>query len=243
LRAIGGDALLVPESPALGGFGYDIGGRLFNIDTLKFYEVLIGMQRGGALGALRAVERPVVCEIGAGWGGFAYQFKTLFPRATYVIVDFPELFLFSATYLKTVFPDATLRFVGTSAEVSLGGWRDADFVFVPNTLASVVTSLPLDLTVNMVSFQEMTDEQVRGTPGLAADRRVSAAVQPQSRALAIQRRARQRDRGAVGLVPAHRSHGAGTDYTTAMKKAPDGRRGVLAPSLDTAITSAGSIAI
>ena len=102
----------MPESPALGGFGYDIDGRLFNVDTLKFYEVLIGMERGGVLAALRERERPVVCEIGAGWGGFAYQFKTLFPRSTYVIVDFPELFLFSATYLATVFPDARLAFVG-----------------------------------------------------------------------------------------------------------------------------------
>src|SRR5262245_58681764 len=29
LRDIGGDGLLVPESPALGGFGYEIDGRLF----------------------------------------------------------------------------------------------------------------------------------------------------------------------------------------------------------------------
>ena len=82
LREMAGDSLLVPESPALGGFGYDIGGRLFNVDTLKFFEVLIGMERGGVLAAVRDRERPVVCEIGAGWGGFAYQFKTLFPRST-----------------------------------------------------------------------------------------------------------------------------------------------------------------
>ena len=49
-------------------------------------------------------------EIGAGWGGFAYQFKTLFPKTTYVVVDFPELFLFSASYLVTVFPEAKVRF-------------------------------------------------------------------------------------------------------------------------------------
>ena len=89
LQELGGDGLLVPESPALGGFGYAIDGRLFNVDTLKFYEVLIGMERGGVLPALRRNERPVVCEIGSGWAGFAYQFKTLFPRATYVLVDFP----------------------------------------------------------------------------------------------------------------------------------------------------------
>jgi hypothetical protein len=35
LRELGGDALLVPESPALGGFGYAIDGQLFNVDTLS----------------------------------------------------------------------------------------------------------------------------------------------------------------------------------------------------------------
>ena len=94
LRELGGDGLLVPESPALGGFGYEIDGQLFNVDTLKFYEVLIAMERGGVLPAIRAAARPVVCEVGPGWAGFAYQFKTLFPASTYVLVDFPELFLF-----------------------------------------------------------------------------------------------------------------------------------------------------
>jgi glycosyltransferase involved in cell wall biosynthesis len=166
LRELGGDGLLVAESPALGGFGFDIGGRLFNVDTLKFYEVLIGMERGGVLAALRQCQHPVVCEIGAGWGGFAYQFKTLFPDSTYVVVDFPELFLFSMTYLATVFPEARLAVVGPGeppADV-----RGADFVFVPQTLADRDTIGNPDLLVNMVSFQEMTDAQVRRYADLAA---------------------------------------------------------------------------
>ena len=171
LRAIGGDGLLIPEASALGGYGYDIGGRLFNVDTIKFYEVLIGMERGGVLGAMRDLDRPVVCEIGAGWGGFACQFKTLFPRATCVIVDFAELFLFSATYLGAVFPDARIVFAGTDDAGAINGWRDADFIFVPHTHARLVSALPLDLTVNMVSFQEMTDAQVRAYAGMAASAR------------------------------------------------------------------------
>ena len=111
IELAGGDQLLVPESRALGGFGHEIDGRLCNIDTLKYFEVLIGMERAGVLGALRgAAQRPVVLEIGAGWGGFAYQLKRLFPDVTYVIVDLPELFLFSATYLATTFPDAKTWF-------------------------------------------------------------------------------------------------------------------------------------
>jgi glycosyltransferase involved in cell wall biosynthesis len=167
LRALAGQAPLVPESPALGGFGFTIDGRLYNVDTLKFFEVFVGMERGGVLPALRAIDRPVVCEIGAGWGGFAYQFKTAFPRATYVIVDFPELFLYSATYLGAVFPEARLLFAGMDGSQSLEGWRDADVVFVPHALSHLVSALPLDLAVNMVSFQEMTDAQVSGYAAMA----------------------------------------------------------------------------
>jgi putative sugar O-methyltransferase len=168
LRELGGDALLVPESRAMGGFGYELGGQLFNVDTLKFYEVLIGMERGGVLPAMRQIERPIVCEIGAGWGGFAYQFKTLFPRSTYVVIDFPELFLFSATYLGAMFPGSRMLFWGEGEDRALEEWRDADFVFVPNTLATRASTLPLDLAVNMVSFQEMTDEQVRDYASIVA---------------------------------------------------------------------------
>jgi hypothetical protein len=162
LVEIGGEELLVPESPALGGFGFSIDGALYNIDTLKYYEVLIGMREGAILDELRrGRERRVVWEIGAGWGGFAYQFKTLCPNVTYVISDFPELFLFSAVYLMTVFPDARVVFYGGESTDDLDGrWRDADFVFVPNTLLEAVRPERLDLTVNMVSFQEMTTEQV-----------------------------------------------------------------------------------
>jgi len=168
LRSLHGDALLVPESPAMGGFGYRFGDRLFNIDTIKFYEVLIGMERGGVMSAVRGIDRPLVCEIGSGWGGFIYQFKMLFPRTTCVLVDFPELFLFSATYLGAMFPEARLLFVGTDGAASIDGWRDADFVFVPHSLSRLVSTLPLDLTVNMVSFQEMTDTQVRSYAAMAA---------------------------------------------------------------------------
>jgi glycosyltransferase involved in cell wall biosynthesis len=216
LRELGGDGLLVPESPALGGFGYEIGGRLFNVDTLKFYEVLIGMERGGVLAALRQRERPVVCEIGAGWGGFAYQFKTLFPKSTYVIVDFPELFLFSATYLATVFPDARLAFAGAD-DTPLG---DADFVFVPQTLASRDTVGALDLLVNMVSFQEMTDAQVRRYADLGAATgcqliySFNRGRSPYNTELINVSNALA-DRYQLTEVPV-----LDTDYTTAMKRLP-----------------------
>ncbi len=154
--------LLVPEWRPLGGFGFEIDGQLFNIDTLKFFEVLIALQKGSVLQEFRGnSDRRLVWEIGAGWGGFAYQFKTLCPNVTYVISDFPELFLYSATYLMTAFPGAKVAFWGEEpVDRLLDRWRDLDFIFLPNTSLAEMTLPRLDLTVNMVSFQEMTEAQV-----------------------------------------------------------------------------------
>ena len=78
---LGGRDLLIPEPPDMGGFGFEIEGLLYNIDTLKFYEVLIAMQRGGVLSELREPgDRKLVWEIGAGWGGFPCQLKTVCPK-------------------------------------------------------------------------------------------------------------------------------------------------------------------
>jgi glycosyltransferase involved in cell wall biosynthesis len=167
LIELGGEELVVPEHEALGGFGYQLPRGLFNVDTIKFLEVLVAMKRGGVLETLtQAGSPPTVLEIGAGWGGFAYQLKTLVPAARYVIVDFPELFLFSATYLRTVFPAARIAMLGQGddEEAAVAG---ADFVFVPNADAARVIDLAPDVAINMVSFQEMTSAQVRGYAALA----------------------------------------------------------------------------
>ena len=159
---VGAPDLLVPEWPELGGFGFIVDGRLFNIDTLKFFEVLIALDKGAVLQEFRGnTDRRLVWEIGAGWGGFPYQFKTLCPNVTYVITDFPELFLYSATYLMTAFPNARVAFWGEAPTADLlARWQEYDFIFMPNTALDELTPPRVDLTVNMVSFQEMTQEQV-----------------------------------------------------------------------------------
>src|SRR4029434_4088212 len=162
LLEVGGPDLLVPEWPALGGFGFEIDGGLFNIDTLKFFEVLVALEKGAVLQEFRGnADRRLVWEIGAGWGGFPYQCKSLCPNVTYVISDFPELFLFSSTYLMTAFPDARVAFWAEDLPDRLfDRWRNLDFIFLPNASLGELRPERLDLTINMVSFQEMTDAQV-----------------------------------------------------------------------------------
>jgi hypothetical protein len=169
LRELDGADLLVPEPGLLGGFGFEIDGALFNIDTLKFYEALIALDRGGLLSQFRdPSDRTVVVEIGPGWGGFAYQFKTLFPGTCYVLVDLPELFLFSGVYLLSAFPEARVAFWNDEQPLEPRLLTDHDFVFVPHTSFIAMHTARLDLAINTVSFQEMTSDQVRGyVEGLA----------------------------------------------------------------------------
>ncbi len=162
LSAIDRRGLFVPESPRLGGFGFDVGPGMANLDTLKFYEVLIGMDKAGLIEPLsKGRRRKVVVEIGSGWGGFAYQLKTLCPRITYVCVDLPPTMLFSSVYLSSQFPDARVLFYGQpDFETEIRRIETYDFVFLPHYYFPRLPKVRVDLGINMVSFQEMTSDQV-----------------------------------------------------------------------------------
>lgn len=162
LRAIDDRGLFVPESPLLGGFGYDFGGDLCNLDTLKFYETLIALEKAGELDAFRNSEdRRLVVEIGSGWGGFAYQFKKLFPNVTYVCCDLPQSLIFSSIYALSLFPTAKGLIYGECADEDIcKQWQDYDFIFLPHYAFQQQSLADTKLGINMVSFQEMTTEQV-----------------------------------------------------------------------------------
>ncbi|RJQ38995.1 MAG: putative sugar O-methyltransferase [Dehalococcoidia bacterium] len=165
LKHLDGEGLFVPESPLLGGFGHVVDGALVNLDTLKFYETLIAMNKAGLLDDFRnrSDERRVAIEIGAGWGGFAYQFKTIFPNTCYIIFDLPQTLLFSAVYLKALFPKAAMLIYGDKPEGQLlDSYQSYDFTFLPDFFFNQMKLNKVDLAINMISFQEMTTEQVTG---------------------------------------------------------------------------------
>lgn len=139
----------------LGDFGFEIEGSLVNLDTLKFFESIMALNLSTQLHRLQNMSRPVIVEIGAGWGGFLSMLKQYVPNAQLVIVDLPHTMIFSATYLPTAFPDCSVGFLG-SAEFT----GQEDIIFMTSEQFPVWKPKKIDLGINMVSFQEMTSMQV-----------------------------------------------------------------------------------
>jgi hypothetical protein len=162
----GDPALWLEEPAALGGFGFHsrVNGhsKRFNEDNLRFYRVLSLLQDAALL---RDFQRPdarrVVWEIGGGWGGFAYQFKTVCPNVTYLITGSTNLLLLSGVYLKTLFPAASFRFYDPErSDAFWCEWNTVDFAFAPESVVASMRPPTLDLTLDLMSLEMMNPSRV-----------------------------------------------------------------------------------
>jgi hypothetical protein len=154
--------LLIDEPAALGGFGFRGFGKVYNEDTLRFFRVTSLLQDAALLKDFRpGGRRRTVWEIGGGWGGLAFQFKTLCPDVTYLITGQAEMFLVSAVYLMTIFPRARVRFYDPAAPDDF--WRDwdqVDFAFAPECIVARMRPPSLDLVLDMMTLERMTPARV-----------------------------------------------------------------------------------
>jgi len=162
LRRQGNDALFVQESPLLGGFGFRRQHGLYNEDTIRYFKTLTALQDGAILDEfLGNTQRRLVWEFGGGWGGFAFQFKTLCPNVTYVISGIPETLLVASVYLITTFPDARFRFYGERKEGDVwSDWQQTDFVFVPESEVASLRPPRLDLVADLMALRNMTNGRI-----------------------------------------------------------------------------------
>jgi hypothetical protein len=153
LLEAGDPALWLGEPAVLGAFGVRCRGRLVNEDSLRFYRVLSLLQEAGVLRDFRGDAAPTVWEIGGGWGGFAYQFKTLYPEATYLITGMPEVLLVAATYVQTLFPAAHVRyFDDRRPDAFWEDWDQVDFAFAPDSIVGDMRAPAIGLTLDLDSL-------------------------------------------------------------------------------------------
>jgi putative sugar O-methyltransferase len=156
LRDLSKDLDFFGETGILGDFGFEIDGQLVNLDTLKYFESIIALSLAGELDRLRNYERPVILEIGAGWGGLLAMVKKHIPNSQLVVVDLPLSLLFSATYLPSAFPHVSVGFFGSSKFTG-----NEDLLFLTPTQFRDWKPKYINLAINTVSFQEMTSNQIK----------------------------------------------------------------------------------
>jgi hypothetical protein len=157
--------LICDEPP--GGIGQMLDdGRFVSLDSIRFQKVVNTLYRQGILDALRTPARATrssIIEIGGGFGGLAHHLSNILGNTTYVIVDLPECFLFSASYL-TLLNETKKLYIYNPADFSSfidsSEARSYDFILVPNYRLEALRRWTFDFALNTCSFQEMSDEQI-----------------------------------------------------------------------------------
>jgi hypothetical protein len=148
------------------GLGVNYKGRIVNANIARYQNCISILYHAGAFNYLdAAAKRPIVVEIGGGYGGLAHgMVAALRGQATYVIVDLPEILMMSGAYLLTHHGDRSV-WIYDEAEARQGIFAQNvlahDIVLVPNYAADRLLELDdIAVFINMQSFQEMTDSQV-----------------------------------------------------------------------------------
>jgi putative sugar O-methyltransferase len=141
-----------------GETGFVINGVIVNHDTYAYLERVFVMQKMGVLDRLLGKNRPIILEIGSGYGALSYYVKQLIPGCVYICLDLPECLIFSALYM-TKFHDDGLLFDENSTVEQI---TDHGAAFVPNYMFDrlVESGLKIDLAINTLSMSEMSEDQV-----------------------------------------------------------------------------------
>jgi hypothetical protein len=162
LRRQGGEELFVQESTLLGGFGFKRQHGLYNEDTIRYFKAITALRDGAVLGEFGGDgPRRLVWEIGGGWGGFAFQFKTLRPHVTYLITAPAETLLVSAVYLMTAFPDARFRLYCDSRDrAPWADWEQIDFILAPESELRSLEPPRVDLVVDLMALRRMSGSRM-----------------------------------------------------------------------------------
>jgi hypothetical protein len=149
---------LIPETDTLGTWSVMVSDELHSEDSIKFSLAAAALYDGAVLTAIQsASRRPLVWEIGGGWGGFARHFKTLCPGATYLITASPARLLVSAVYVMAAFPEARCRFhLESASSDTWEGWEQLDFVFASDTALETLHPPRPGLTIDLGELLTMT---------------------------------------------------------------------------------------
>lgn len=117
----------------------------------SFYNDIYGNILGGILAGR---QRPVLADLGAGYGLLDYFTLRRFSDFTFLDFDLPETLCLAAYYLMNVWPEKKALLYG-EAEYSTGSHAHYDLVFMPSWEIEKLGADSVDLFINTNSLGEM----------------------------------------------------------------------------------------
>jgi hypothetical protein len=148
----------VVELPNAGNpFGYRINGNI--VSTAQFKLHYHARQTYNLVNNIGT--KPVVAEIGGGFGGIAYYLFKMGFKGTYLNFDIPETLILSAYFLNKAFPDKNILFYDGQEYITLEDINKYDIILMPNFILKRAPDLSVDIVVNTRSFSEMPVETIR----------------------------------------------------------------------------------
>lgn len=145
----GGDLDDLDEVRVGNPWGYDVDGRLVVEPTFEYHTLALRIRD-----LVAGVARPIILEIGGGFGGLARQILRLVPGVRYIGLDLPENVVIQSWYLTRSLPDRRINF-GAGEGANRPDLGETDALILPNWALADLHLTRLDAVVNVHSFGEM----------------------------------------------------------------------------------------
>ena len=102
--------------------------------------------------------RPVIIDIGGGFGGLAAKLKRLFPKALIILFDLPEVNAMQTYFLHKSFPNADFACHSDIDKDGFSHFNETklDFIVLPAWMIDSMAAESVDIAINTRSMMEMT---------------------------------------------------------------------------------------
>lgn len=137
--------------------------KIINSDIVRFQSAISNLFTIGIFDILKKENHLVICEVGSGFGGLAFHISKIFEKSTYLLVDIPETLFMAGAYLIVNDPAAKIYIYDEnefSKEFFANNHRMYDYMLIPDFALPDLEGGGIDLFINMLSFQEMTEEVI-----------------------------------------------------------------------------------
>jgi hypothetical protein len=108
----------------------------------------------------RGTRRPVVAEIGAGYGGTAHYLLRGTEHLTYIDFDLPEVLTIAAYYLSRTLPHRKILLWKPGIQINNTTLVENDVILLPNWMLPNLPDNSVDLFLNTFSLSEMPFEVI-----------------------------------------------------------------------------------